>query len=184
MSLNRKKNIAVFLGARPGFTDENKIIASVIGNTLSKKKYKMLYGGGHSGLMGVISSAFYYSGGEVEGVTVDYFVKNIKNGKPIKLTVEDDLISRLTKIIKQADLFLILPGGIGTLTELTMVLQLNELEEMNKPVYLMNYNGYYNRLLELFYEQISKGYLNKKAKFNLNVFNDPISLIQHLNNLN
>lgn len=177
-----KKVIAVFLGARSGFTNDNKIVASIIGNTLSKKKFKMLYGGGDSGLMGVISSAFYYSGGEVEGVTVDYFVKNIKRSNPIKLTVETDLISRLTKMIHKADIFLILPGGIGTLTELTLVLQLNELEEIDKPVYLMNYNHYYDLLLQLFNEQVKKGYLNHQAKFNLKVFTNPIALINHLNN--
>ncbi len=180
--MNSKKTVCAFLGSRHGFTDDNQIISSIMGNLLDKDKFKLLYGGGNNGLMGVISRAFFYSGGEVESVTTQYFADSGSDVIPQNQLIKPDLMSRLRALIKHGDFFIVLPGGIGTLTELTMVLQLNKLEEMDKPIYIINYKGYYNKLLDFITHQKQNGYLKGKDKFNMHVYSDVLELVNHLNN--
>jgi uncharacterized protein (TIGR00730 family) len=177
-----KKTLCVFMGSKYGIPDDNQVISSILGNLINKNKYKLLYGGGNNGLMGVVSRAFYYSGGEVSAVTTNYFAESVKGNNviPIKSLKKKTLLTRLQGLIDHGDVFVALPGGIGTLTEIVSVLQLNQLKEIKKPIYLVNYDGYFDKLLGFLSHQMRHGYI-KKNHMNLHVFNNVLDLVKHLN---
>lgn len=149
--MTKKKNVGVFCGARNGSGEAFKQLAEECGRLIGENNHRLVYGGCSTGLMGILSNAVTKSGGEVCGV----FPNNVlKDSEELNLEMNetlfvDNMHDRKKEIIERSDLFVILPGGFGTLDEFFEVLTLKSIGVNNKPLYIVNLNGYWNTLIML-----------------------------------
>ena len=116
-----------------------------------------VFGGGGIGLMGIFADEVLAGNGEITGVIPEFMVKEGWGHKGIKdMIVTSDMSERKKTIFAMSDAAVALPGGVGTLEELTEVITLKQLGQFNKPVIIMNINGFYDHLIE-FFEHMFRG---------------------------
>ncbi len=148
------KTIAVLCGSNTGISNEYLQIAEEFANVLSKS-YGIVYGGTNVGLMGVFASVFLAQQGHIQGVITEKLKrKGVMHEGVSNIVVTSSMHERKSVIYNNVDLFLFFPGGLGTLDELFDLLSLKILGEVNKPIYIFNYNGFFDELL-FFLEKIS-----------------------------
>lgn len=127
-------------------------VAHETGRLLAEKGHTLVYGGCDIGLMGVLARSMHEHGGKVIGVIPEV----LKNVEGIAFELADELLitktmqERKAIMFTKADAFLVLPGGFGTLEEFMEVLTLKQLRYHNKAITLINTDGFYDPLLELF----------------------------------
>ena len=147
-------NITVYCGAQIGNDPEFRKRAAELGTWMAQNGHRLVYGAGSVGMMGVISDAVLDAGGEVTGVTPDFFVYAEEISERIRdLRITPDLSERRRVMIEEGDAFIALPGGTGTLDEISEVMSLRRLGKLGtvkRPVMLYNINGYYDHLLQFF----------------------------------
>ena len=142
-------NISVFCGATLPHNKAYIDAARQLGRLIALEGHTLLYGGSNLGLMGVVSSAALAEGGTVVGVIPTLFSEEIILSQPVTQLVRvSSLAERKTYLLAHSDAFIALPGGIGTLDEVTEVMVANQLQHTNKPVVLINLDGYYDPFLQ------------------------------------
>jgi uncharacterized protein (TIGR00730 family) len=110
----------------------------------------LIYGGGHVGLMGALADAAVTAGAEVVGfIPTGLLAREVGHRAITELIVTSTMYQRKQEMIDRADAFVILPGGLGTLDELLEVITLRQLRYHDKPVVLVNLDGYWDPLLAL-----------------------------------
>ena len=153
-NIKQKKSICVFCGSKNGNSVIYKDAVLELGEQLAKNEIKLIYGGGSLGLMGELSKSVHRNKGEVLGVIPKNLLKiegiNKNHGEII---ITDDMHKRKKTMYENADAFLCLPGGIGTLEEVSETITWFQLNINRKPIFFLNINGYWNNfrvLLEQF----------------------------------
>ncbi len=142
-------NISVFCGATLPHNKAYIDAARQLGRLIALEGHTLLYGGSNLGLMGVVSGAALAEGGTVVGVIPTLFSEEIILSQPVTQLVRvSSLAERKTYLLAHSDAFIALPGGIGTLDEVTEVMVANQLQHTNKPVVLINLDGYYDPFLQ------------------------------------
>jgi len=147
----RMKFLCVYCSSSDRVDPKYTAAAAQLGSELAGRGWGLVYGGGKTGLMGALARAVKAGGGRVVGVIPEFM-----KARELEFTEADELISVLTmrerKMLMEtrADAFLALPGGWGTLEELLEILTLAHLEVLQKPVILLNQDGYYDDLLRQF----------------------------------
>ena len=166
-----KKNICVFCGASSGSTPEFRIIAKKIGKLIGENNFNLIYGAGSTGLMGACAKSAKKSGAKVFGVMPNFLARVEKPLDGINIRFTSTMRTRKAMMYKKASLFIILPGGIGTLDECVEVLTLIQLKQIKeKKIIIFNYKNYWNFLIKLLEKM-------KKEKFmNDNFYSDLIEL--------
>ncbi len=143
-------NITVYCGAAEGLDPEYIVRAKELGAWMALKGHTLIYGAGNSGMMGAVSDALIEGGGEAIGVTPRFFILAEETRDDLaEVVISDDMSARRSWMIDNGDAFIALPGGMGTLDEITEVMtykRLGLLGKVNKPVMIYNVNGYYDRL--------------------------------------
>ena len=123
--------------------------ARELGAWMAAKGHTLVYGAGNSGMMGAVSDALIEGGGEAIGVTPRFFILAEETRDDLaEVVISDDMSTRRNWMIENGDAFIALPGGMGTLDEITEVMtykRLGLLGKVNKPVMIYNVNGYYDR---------------------------------------
>ena len=141
-------NISVFCGAT---APQNKLFthaAEQLGHLLARTGHTLLYGGSNLGLMGTVSAAALAEGGSVVGVIPTFFSEEIIMSQPVTQLVRvASLAERKAYLLAHSDAFIALPGGIGTLDEVSEVMVANQLQQLDKPMLLLNIDGYYDALI-------------------------------------
>ena len=148
-----------------GFNPIYKKAAISLGNYFAKNKIGLVYGGGKIGMMGVISSTILKQNGEVIGV----IPKLLEKEEVIHTEVEEMIVCKTMserKVImsKLVDGYITLPGGFGTLDELFEVLTLGQLHIEQKPIGLLNINGFFDPILVQLDKMVKEGYLKEENK--------------------
>lgn len=145
------KGIAVF-GASSATLDAcHYEAAHELGALIAKNGYRLVFGGGDTGIMGAAARGAHEAGGQVYGVIPEALnLPGIAYPLCDQLTVTHDLRDRMAVMAENSDAFVIATGGFGTLYELFEVMTLNQLRYEDKAVILLNVNGFYDRLLEQF----------------------------------
>ena len=171
-----KKNICVFGGSVSGKEKANEDLANLVGQTIAENNFDLVFGGGESGMMGLVASSSIRYGAKTTGIIPDFFIKedNINTKLPnkfnTKLIITKTMHDRKQLMYNKSEAFLVLPGGIGTLDECFEVLtwcQLNLIK--NKSIGIINFNGYWNPLIALIKNIINQGFMSSK---NLNHFEE------------
>ena len=153
-------NISVFCGASLPRSEQITEAARQLGRAIARGGHTLLYGGSNLGLMGVTSGAALQEGGRVVGVIPTFFSDDIIHSQPVSELVRvRTLAERKEYLIAHSDAFVALPGGIGTIDEVSEVMVMNQLQIVDgqrildssyrtKPMILLNIDGYYNPFLE------------------------------------
>lgn len=144
------KSIAVFCGSSPGKDQGFRDEAWQVGKLLATSGIRLVYGGGRTGLMGAVANGALEAGGEVTGVIPEFLKKKevVHTGLTELITTES-MHERKLIMNEKADGFIALPGGFGTLEELFEIITWSQLGLHNKPVGVLNCNGYYDHLFSL-----------------------------------
>ncbi len=159
------RNVCVFCGANNNVAKEYKDLARECGELLAMNNMNVIYGGGDTGLMGAVSKAAKANGSQVTGVFPIFIEKHEKLNHDLDNTVfVNTMFERKELLLKDADSFLILPGGFGTLDELFEVLTLKGLSQLEQPIILLNYKNYWTPLLNLMEYMIELGFARKNMR--------------------
>ncbi|XAR59984.1 hypothetical protein NMG60_11033188 [Bertholletia excelsa] len=152
MKQSKFRRICVFCGSSPGNKSSYKDAALELGRELVSRNIDLVYGGGSIGLMGLVSQAVYDGGRHITGVTVG------------EVKAVADMHQRKAEMARHSDAFIALPGGYGTLEELLEVIAWAQLGIHDKPVGLLNVNGYYNSLLTFIDKAVEEGFIIPSAR--------------------
>jgi len=143
-----QKSVCVFCGAQDGDSENYKKEAFELGGLLARMNHRLVYGGGMAGLMGAAANGALASNGVVLGVLPKLLADLEVGHTGIQtLMTVDSMAERKHILLRESDVFVILPGGLGTLDELFEVLTANTLGFMSKPVIILNSGGYFTELL-------------------------------------
>ena len=141
-------SLCVYCGSRPGANTAYAKVAQAVGDWIGRHGGQLVYGGGHNGLMGLLADATLAAGGRVVGIIPKALVEREWAHKGCsELHVVDTMHERKRMMAERADAFLALPGGIGTFEEFFEVWTWRQLGYHDKPVGLLNVDGYYDGLL-------------------------------------
>ncbi|KAI3447900.1 hypothetical protein Pfo_004565 [Paulownia fortunei] len=157
---SRFKRVCVFCGSSSGKRDCYRAAALDLGQELVAKKLDLVYGGGSIGLMGLVSEAVHRGGGHVLGIIPRPLVGKEKTGETVgELRMVADMHQRKAEMARHSDCFIALPGGYGTLEELLEVITWAQLGIHDKPVGLLNVDGFYNSLLTFIDKAVDDGFI-------------------------
>ena len=153
-------SICVYCGSRPG---ENTLFADAaraVGQWIGERGGQLVYGGGRSGLMGVVAESARVAGARVVGVIPQMLVdQEHANLACDELHIVQTMHERKAMMAERSDAFLALPGGIGTFEELFEVWTWRQLGYHNKPIGVLNVADYYDGLLEFLRTSVTSGFM-------------------------
>jgi uncharacterized protein (TIGR00730 family) len=155
--------------------------ARELGVVLAQYGIGAVYGGGRVGLMGEVADTVMASGGRVIGVIPEALAtKEVAHDGLTELVVVPGMHERKALMAARSDAFLVLPGGIGTLEEFFEILTWAALGLHNKPIGLLNVEGYYEPLLGMLAHAVTEGFLRSSHIALVRVSCDPESLVREL----
>ncbi|KAK1304071.1 Cytokinin riboside 5'-monophosphate phosphoribohydrolase LOG7 [Acorus calamus] len=164
-SKSRFRRVCVFCGSSPGKKPSYQLTAIQLGNELVERKIDLVYGGGSVGLMGLVSQAVFDGGRHVLGVIPKTLMPREITGESIgEVKAVTGMHQRKAEMARCADAFIALPGGYGTLEELLEVITWAQLGIHDKPVGLLNVDGYYNSLLSFIDKAVDEGFVTPTAR--------------------
>jgi uncharacterized protein (TIGR00730 family) len=147
--MSELRNICVYCGSGPGADPAFVEAATRLGAGMAKEDVGLVYGGGDIGLMGAISHAVAEGGGRIVGIIPDFLMAREHAVKLGEMIVTRDMHERKRLMFENADAFVALPGGVGTLEELVEQLTWAQLGRHKKPILLANINGFWDPLCAL-----------------------------------
>ncbi len=158
-------SVCVFCGSASGTNPVYAEVARELGRVLASRNLALVYGGGRVGLMGEVASATLAAGGTVIGVIPHSLaVKEIAQEDCTELIVVDTMHERKSRMADRSDAFVALPGGYGTCDELFEILTWAQLGIHNKPVAVLNVNGFFTPLLAWLDHVVTEGLLRPKHR--------------------
>jgi uncharacterized protein (TIGR00730 family) len=173
--------LAVYCGSRFGDTPTFEHAARAVGDLLGGAGDTLVYGGGRVGLMGAVADATLAAGGRVVGVIPQALMdREVGHRGLTELHVVQTMHERKQLMATRADAFVALPGGIGTLEELYEVWSWQQLGYHDKPVGLLNVDGYYDALLAFMRVTYARGFISDAQAGALLVDDDAARLLARL----
>ena len=175
------KTICVFCGSRLGNRPAYREAALAMGKAIAQQGCNLVYGGGNVGLMGLVADAVLEGGGQVVGVIPEFLsAKEVAHDRITELYVVNSMHERKALMAELSDAFITLPGGFGTLEEFCEILSWAQLGLHQKPQGLLNVEGYYTPLLELFDRTVAEGFVQPTFRHLVVSAADPESLLSKL----
>jgi uncharacterized protein (TIGR00730 family) len=179
--MSRAFSVAVYCGSRFGDSPAFADAARALGQSIGQGNVTLIYGGGRVGLMGALADAVLAAGGRVIGVIPQALMtREVGHAGLTELHVVQTMHERKQLMAERADAFISLPGGIGTLEELYEVWSWQQLGYHDKPVALLNVDGYYDALLEFTRVTHARGFVSDAQFKALLVDTDPARLLDRV----
>lgn len=177
------KKICVFCGSSFGNNKSYSDTANLLGNLIAKKNIELVYGGASVGLMGEIASAVLKAGGKVTGVIPKQLIeKEVAHTGLNDLRVVGSMSERKSLMADLSDGFIAMPGGFGTLEEVFEVVAWGQLNFHNKPLGLLNVNGYYDNLISFLDHTVKENFIKPEHREMILVDSDPEEMLIKLQN--
>ena len=174
-------SVCVYCGSRPGEDERHAATAQAVGTWIGSRGGQLVYGGGRNGLMGIVAQATQAAGGRVVGIIpVALVEKEWANQHCDELHVVQTMHERKAMMGERADVFVALPGGIGTFEELFEIWTWRQLGYHDKPLGILNENGYYDGLLSFLRNTVQAGFMSDWQMGLLRVGTDAPSLLRDL----
>jgi uncharacterized protein (TIGR00730 family) len=174
-------HVCIFCGSSRGARPSFAAAATRVGRALARDGLGLVYGGGSVGLMGTLADAALAEGGRVVGVIPEALaLKEIAHDGLTELHVVADMHARKAMMAKRSVAFLTLPGGVGTLEEFFEILSWAILGLHRKPIGLLQVEGYFDPLLELFEHAVRERFVRPEHLDLLVVSDDPEELVSRL----
>lgn len=157
-----QKSVCVYCGSRNGAEKAYSETARQFGSLLAQEGWRLVYGAGDVGLMGEVARAAQQAGGETFGVIPVHLVKR-EVGKTdlTHFVITETMHERKKVMIMNADAVVVLPGGPGSLDELFEALTWRQLGLHDKPIVIVNVNGYWDALKTLLHQVIGQGFADR-----------------------
>ena len=145
------KLLCVYCSSSRHLQESYYVAAEAVGRAMVANGWGLVYGGGNVGMMGSVAKAVKAAGGHVVGVIPEFMkARELAYLQADELVTVDSMRERKRVMEERAEAFLALPGGIGTLEELTEIMTLRYINRLDKPVVVFNHGGYYDDLLRFF----------------------------------
>lgn len=161
-------NVTVYLGACEGNDPALKEAVRKLGTWIGESGNRLVYGGSKTGLMGVLAKSVVSSGGETIGVEPSFLVeREVQFEGLTRLIVTRDIPERKAKMAELGDAFVALPGGTGTLEEISEIMSMVSLKLKSAPCILYNHNGFYDGLKALLAKMIEQGLSDGERQRNI-----------------
>jgi len=171
-------SICVFSGSSPGLRPEYRESAVRLGEELTKRRLRLVYGGANRGLMAVVADTVLERGGQVTGVLPQALVEEeVAHTGLTELRVVGSMHERKALMADLADGFIALPGGMGTLEELCEILTWAQLGLHSKPCGLLDVCGYYRHLKQFFDHMVHERFIKPEHRRLLLAAADPGQLL-------
>lgn len=179
-----RRKVCVFCGSSDGLRPAYRSAAAILGRLLGDAGLGVVYGGAHVGLMGALADAALEAGGEVLGV-IPRALEDRELAHPglTQLYVVETMHERKAKMAEEADAFLALPGGFGTLDEFFEILTWAQLGIHNKPCLLLNTCGYFDPLLAFLDQAVEQGFLKRENRGLIRLAREPHEVLSLLDTL-
>jgi uncharacterized protein (TIGR00730 family) len=150
--------ICVFASSSSRINTEYVSAASQLGLLLAKSKMDVVFGGGGIGLMGKLADSVLKNGGTITGIIPSFMIdEGWGHSNVSEMIITQDMGDRKKQMLALANAVVALPGGIGTLEELTEAITLKQLGLFNGPIIILNTLNYYNKLID-FLEYMAEGH--------------------------
>jgi len=147
------RSVTVYAASAPEAPPRLRAVARALGEGIAARGWLLVYGGANIGLMGEVADAALDAGGRVEGIILDTFAR-VAHQRLHALDTVGDMRSRKAALAHRGDAFVTLPGGFGTLEELSEILVERQLGFHAKPLILVNVDGFWDPFLALVERQI------------------------------
>jgi uncharacterized protein (TIGR00730 family) len=152
-------SVCVYCGSRPGNDPAFAATATALGTGLAQDGFRLVYGAGDVGLMGAVARAAQAAGGETFGVIPQHLVAwEVGKTDLTRYVVTETMHERKKVMFMNCDAVVVLPGGAGSLDELFEVLTWRQLGLHEKPVFLVDVNGYWQPLMQLLNHVVAQGF--------------------------
>ena len=173
--------VCVYCGSSRGTVPQYSLVATEFGRLLASRGLSLVYGGSRVGTMGDLADGALGAGGQVYGVTTEYLeVKEIGHSGLTSLQVMKTMHERKQEMIRLADAFVMLPGGLGTFDEFFEIFTWLQIGLETKPCAILNVDHYFDPLLAQLDNAVSAGFVREEHRALLVVDSDPESLIDRL----
>jgi uncharacterized protein (TIGR00730 family) len=174
--------VCVFAASSNKIDNQYFTAASKLGSLLAEAGTEVVYGGGGIGLMGSLADAVLENGGKITGV-LPSFMKDEGWGHHSvqEMILTPDMGERKRRMFAMSDAVIALPGGVGTLEELTEAITLKQLSLFNGPIIILNTLGFYKSLLDFLENMIDNNFLRFEPKEIWEIVNTPEEVIIALN---
>ncbi|MGE3476498.1 MAG: TIGR00730 family Rossman fold protein [Rhodospirillaceae bacterium] len=161
MTSPKLTSLCVFCGANTGSRAIYRDSAAILGRALATNRTELVYGGGRVGMMGAVADGVLAGGGKVTGVIPGFLVdKELAHPGASDLIVVPDMHTRKREMFERSEAFCVLPGGVGTLEEMFEVVTWRQLRRHNKPIVLLNIDGYWSHLVSLMERIVEEGFMH------------------------
>jgi uncharacterized protein (TIGR00730 family) len=171
--------ICVYCGSANQASRKYFLAARQMGETLARAGLTLVYGGGRTGLMGAVADSVLEGGGQVIGVIVESMnTPELAHTRLTRLEVSATIHQRKARMYALADGYIALPGGYGTMDELFETLTWAQIGEHQKPVGLLNVDGYYDHLLEFLDRAEAEKFVFPEHRASLLCETDPDKLLK------
>lgn len=175
------KSICVFCGSSMGNHPAYKDEAEKLGILMANKNITLVYGGADVGLMSVIANSNLQASGKCIGVMPGRLIDlEIAHDNLTELIVVDSMHERKGKMAELSDGFIAMPGGFGTLDELSEALTYNQLRLYDKPVGILNINGYFDLLLDFLDQSVEGKFVRQEHRNNIIISDDAEELLRKM----
>lgn len=159
------RTVCVYAGSNPGVDPAHAAAARALGTLLAQQGTGIVYGGGKTGLMGVLADAALAAGGEVVGIIPGGLDRReVAHRGVSELVVVRSMHERKTLMAERADAFVALPGGLGTLEELVEAATWTQLGIHRKPVGLLDSAGYWTPFHAFLEHAVAAGFLRAENR--------------------
>ena len=174
--------VAVYCGSRLGNGDVYEQAARELGSALANNGMGLVYGGASVGLMGAVADEVINGGAQAVGVIPTFMLKHeIAHEQLTRLHLTDTMHTRKTVMAEYADAFITLPGGLGTLEEIMEIATWRQLYQHEKPMIILNINGFYDRMIEHLKYTTEQGFMKQEDLDRLvvcNTISEAIDMLQ------
>lgn len=173
MTSQTSKTLCVYCGASSNVSDIYKKATYAFGKMAAEQGWRIVYGGGHVGLMGIVADAAMEAGGEVIGY-IPKHLEDIEVGhhQITELHIVSTMHERKEKMAQNADAFVILPGGYGTLEEFFEVLTWKQIGLHDRPIIIYNVDDYWQKLHDLLNFMNGEGFIHSTLLQLYDIFDD------------
>lgn len=161
----KPKNVCIFCASSNNIDSLYFDIARKIGIKCIENDFGLVYGGGAQGLMGQVAQTIAQAGGYITSIVPKKLQQNnIIFNRSNELIITKTMFERKSIMIEKSDAFICLPGGFGTLDEMLEVITLKQLGYIDKPIAILNTNGFYDNMINQFKLSFNRGFINTKYK--------------------
>jgi uncharacterized protein (TIGR00730 family) len=158
------QSVCVYCGSQTGNSPVYVEAAKLLGKSLAEHGIRLVYGGGTKGIMGTVARAVIEHGGSVTGIIptflIDQEASRHELGELSEVIVVNDMHERKQMMFERSDAFVTLPGGVGTLEEISEIMTWAQIGRHTKPMVLANVDGFWKPLLELMHHMQVEGFIH------------------------